>query len=211
MVGVDGSSPFAPTKIGNEKGLAEMPSPLSLAVRNCNASSPQWQIQGQLRVYRGLEPEVHVEGFGSVVLRIHDQCIGSHLLPCLQAAIDSTAQQQLAEPAALLVRSTGESAHAKARNRVARQFLALCLGEPLPIDFGRAQGVVAQDSFGLRRARQHEDGADAAAPVLFGETMEVLVECGYTAVEPLPIVQPRVERQIVKHAELCGAPASVLP
>jgi hypothetical protein len=41
--------------------------------------------------------------------------------------------------------------------------------------------------------------------------MEVLVECGYTAVESLPIVQPRVERQILKHAELCGAPASVPP
>jgi hypothetical protein len=39
--------------------------------------------------------------------------------------------------------------------------------------------------------------------------MEVLVERGLTAVKRLPIVQPRVERRIVKHVELCGAPASM--
>jgi hypothetical protein len=41
--------------------------------------------------------------------------------------------------------------------------------------------------------------------------MEVLVERRHAAFESLAIVDRRIERQVVKHAEPCGVPVSGLP
>ena len=59
------------------------------------ALSPKRQIQRHLRVQQRPESEVHVEGLGHIVFRIHDQRIGCNLLPGLQASIDGASQQQL--------------------------------------------------------------------------------------------------------------------
>lgn len=41
--------------------------------------------------------------------------------------------------------------------------------------------------------------------------MALLVQRRHSKLEPLPMVNRRVERLVVKYAELCGAPASGLP
>ena len=119
-------------------------------------------------------------------------------------------QEQLAEAQPSLIGSTREPTHAKAGHGVSRQFLALGFGETLAIDFCRAECVVAQDTPRLRRLGEHIDRTDAAAAVLLGEAPEILVQRWHTTLEPLPIMDRRVEWLIVKHAEPCGGHASLL-
>ena len=76
------------------------------------------------------------------------------------------------------------------------------------IDFGSAERVVAQNNVGPRRIGQHVDKTDAAAAVLLGKAGDVLVQRRHPAFEPLPIMDGGVEREIVKHVGLFGAPES---
>src|ERR1017187_7844824 len=176
----------------------------------CLALSPERQVQREVCVEQGPESKMRVEGFGRFVLCIQEQSVGCNLLAGLQTAVDGATQQKLAQAPAALIRSTRQAAHAKAGNRITWQLLAVRIGKSLYIDFGRAERVVAQDQLGLPRVGQHVDRTDAAASVLLGKAADVLVERRYAALEPLPIVDRRVERQILKHAEPCGVPGSVL-
>ena len=154
---------------------------------------------------------MHVEGLGHIVLRIHKQGVSGDLLSSLQAAIDGATQQKFAQAIASLICAAREPAHAKAGHRVARQPLALSVGKTLRVDLCRAERVVAQDALGLRRVGEYIDRTDAASAVLLGEAMEVFVQRGHAALEVLPVVDGRVEWQVIKHAAPCGGPASVQP
>jgi len=55
------------------------------------------------------------------------------------------------------------------------------------------------------------DRTDAATPVLLSKPTDAFVERLYTAVEPLAIVNCRVEWQVLKHTEPCGSPGRALP
>ncbi len=92
-----------------------------------------------------------------------------------------------------------------------RQLLPLCFTDAFCIDFGRAECVEAQDALGLGRVGEHVNRTDAASAVLLGKAMEVLIKCRYAALESLPVVNRRIEWQVFKHAEPCGAPVSRLP
>src|SRR5450755_2033683 len=106
--------------------------------------SSQRQVQRHWRILR-LESEMHIEGLGHIVLRIHNQGVCCDLLSSLQAAIDGAAQQKLAQTLASLIRSTRKPAHAKAGHWVSRQLLTLGFGKTLPVDLCRAERVVAKD------------------------------------------------------------------
>ena len=99
----------------------------------------------------------------------------------------------------------------KAGNGVSRQLLAVGIDKSFGIDFGSAERVVAQNEIGPLRIGQHVDGTDAAAAVLLGKAGDVLVQRRHPAFEPLPIMDGGVEREIVKHVGLFGAPESVPP
>jgi hypothetical protein len=92
-------------------------------------------------------------------------------------SVHRAAQEKLAQTLTPLVCSTRKPAHAKARNGVAWQLLALGFAQTLAVDLGRAEGVVAQDAFGLRRIGEHVDRTDAAPAVLLGKAMQILIEC----------------------------------
>jgi hypothetical protein len=166
----------------------------------CLELSSEWQIQRLRCVVKGLESEMQVERRSLNVLRIHDQCIRRDLSSRLQATVHRAAQEKLAQALTPLVCSTRKPAHAKARNGVAWQLLALGFAQTLAVDLGRAEGVVAQDAFGLRRIGEHVDRTDAAPAVLLGKAMQILIECRYAAGESLTIVDRRVKWMVVKHA-----------
>lgn len=154
---------------------------------------------------------MQIERFRDIVLRIHNQCIRRDLLSSLQATIDRAAQQQLAQALAPLICSTRQSAHRKAGHGVARQLLPLGFTDGLSVDLGRAECVETQDALGLRRVGEHVDRTDAASAVLLGKAMEILIERRYAALESLSAVNRRIEWQVFKNAEPCGAPVSGLP
>lgn len=149
-----------------------------------------------------------MEGCGCIVLCIDDQRVRCDLLSGLQASVYGAAEQQLAQSAALLIRSAGEPPHPRAGHRAARQLLALRLGEPVCIDFGCAQGVISEDGFRLHGVGQDENRTDAAATVLFGKALDVLVQQRNAAFESSPIVKCGVERRMFQHAVRCDVPGS---
>jgi hypothetical protein len=98
-----------------------------------------------------------------------------------------------------LIGPTCEATHAKAGHGIAWQLVALSLRQLLAINLSCAEGVVAKDQSGLCRVREHIGSADAAAAVLLGESLDVLIQRRHAAQEPLPIMNGRVERQFFKH------------
>lgn len=152
-----------------------------------------------------------VKILGIHIFGIHDQGIGCNLKPGLKTAIYGTCHQQLSEAAPTLIGSAGQPSHAKAGYGIARQLLAIGLPQFLDIHLGRTQGVVTQDVVRRLIVDKHVDIRYTAPAMLVGVALQVRVELRHTAVKRGPLMHRRIERLLLKHAELCVAPDSALP
>ena len=97
-----------------------------------------------------------VKHTGLFAFRIDQQCIGAHMNACLQAAVDSQADQHSAYASSAVVNTPRQAAHSKAGYRVARQLLFLGITELVRTNLRRAQGVEPQNFAGAGVINQYE-------------------------------------------------------
>jgi hypothetical protein len=178
---------------------ALLPTTVAVVGSRRRALSTEWQIQRETAVPQKLEPEVLVERLDDLVLGIDDERVGCYLLSRLETSIDRATNEKFANASALLVGPAGEAAHAKAWHRIPRQSLSIRFSQSRDINLGCTECVEAQDERRRSRVDQDIDRTDAPALVLLGVSADVFVQRGHSAMEPLAIMNRRIEGVLLKH------------
>ena len=141
-----------------------------------------------------------VKGLRLPILGIYKQRECCYLPAGLQAALDCTAHQQLAQALASLVGAAGQPRHPKTGNRVARQLLSVGIFELQHIDLRCAEGVVAQDQTGVVGVHQHMNSTHTLLAMLHCKSVKVRIKLWHATAEASAVMKCWVQRLLFKHA-----------
>jgi|GEM_PF-4441571 len=112
---------------------------------------------------------MRIKGFGLIALGIHSQSICGDMGTSNQAAVYGTGEQSFTKAAPLFIGATGEASQAEAGHWIVGEFFPV--GQQRGIDFGGAEGVVAQDSFRCTVFDQYIHRTNATLAMLIGITL----------------------------------------
>ena len=164
------------------------------------SNATERQVKGHWRIHTRDETVSLVERLRFFIFCIHQQRVGTHKAAGMQTSVNGTTDENLAQAGSVTFDIACQAPHAKAWNRVARQFFAFRFTELLNIYLCRTERVETQDLAWHRVIHKHKDGADALCILLCCVFVQVIIESRNPTMKGCAIVHPGIKNLLLKHA-----------
>jgi len=140
--------------------------------------STKRQVKCHWRIGARDEAITLIERLRCFIFCIHHERIGTNETAGIQASVNRTADQNLAQAGATTFNSACHSSYAKARYGVTRQFFTLRVTQLLNAYLCSAERVKTQDFARRRIINQNKDGANAFCILLGGVLVQEFMRIG---------------------------------